>query len=70
MPLTELKALIEESYKPNYYTLLLKNHKEILLAVKNTSQKQVALDIDMKEPKFSVVYNLLLAYADEKAREV
>jgi len=68
LPLTELKALIKGSYRPNYYAELLKNYSDIIRAVEKTNQRAVAKDLGMTEPKFSAIYNLLLAYAEEKAK--
>ena len=66
MSLSDLRPLIARERVPNYYPLLLKNYKSIIEAVEETNQKQVALDIGMSAPKFSVIYKLLLAYAEEK----
>jgi len=64
MSLTELKALVAEGHRPNYYTELLKNYKSIIEAVAETTQAKVAKDLGMSEPKFSAIYNLLLAYKE------
>ncbi len=67
MPLTDLNKLFTAEHTATYYDDILKHHKLILKTVRNTNQKKVAEALNMTEPKFSAIYRLLLAYADEKA---
>ena len=64
MPLTDLNKLFGVEHDVSYYDNLLKYHKVIIRAVRNTTQKQVAEAIRMSAPKFSAVYRVLLAYED------
>ncbi len=67
MPITALANKIAKGKQTTYYTDLLTNHKEIIQAVAETNQGKVAEQLSMTPIKFSAIYNLLLAYADEKA---
>jgi len=61
--LDKLEQLIGSRHLPNYYTLLLDNHKEIIKAVTETTQAKVATRLNLTTPQFSAIYNLLLAYS-------
>jgi len=63
MPITALSELVKSRHLPNYYTLLLDNHKAIIEAVRETSQAKVAEKLNTSTPQFSAIYNLLLAYS-------
>ena len=63
MPITALSELVNSRHLPNYYTLLLDNHKAIIEAVRETSQAKVAEKLNTSTPQFSAIYNLLLAYS-------
>jgi len=63
MPITALSELVKSRHLPNYYTLLLDNHKAIIEAVTETSQAKVAEKLNTSTPQFSAIYNLLLAYS-------
>jgi len=66
MPITDLANKIAIGKQTTYYTDLLTNHKEIIQAVKETNQGKVAEQLSMTPIKFSAIYNLLVAYAEEK----
>ncbi len=68
MTITELAKKIAIGKQTAYYTDLLTNHKEIIQAVTETNQGKVAEQLSMTPIKFSAIYNLLLAYAEEKAK--
>ena len=63
MPITALSELVNSRHLPNYYTLLLDNHKAIIEAVTTTSQAKVAKQLNITTAQFSAIYNLLLAYS-------
>ena len=67
MPITELNKIFNIAHTATYYDDILANYKLIIKTARNTNQKTVAEAINMSEPKFSAIYKLLLAYADEKA---
>ena len=70
MPINTLSELIKSRHLPNYYTLLLDHHADIIEAVLATSQAKVAEQLNVTRPQFSAIYNLLLAYSlkvDENA---
>jgi len=66
MPLTDLANEIARNRIENYYEKILANYANIIEAVKATNQGTVAKQLDMTPTKFSAIYNLLLAYAEEK----
>ena len=63
----QLEQLFTTEHSATYYDDVLKHHKLIIKTVRNTNQKSVAKTLGITEPKFSAMYRLLLAYADEKA---
>jgi len=63
MPITALSELIKSRHLPNYYTLLLDNHKDIIQAVIDTSQNKVSKQLGITTAQFSAIYNMLLAYS-------
>ena len=66
MPITDLANKIAKGKQTTYYTDLLINHKQIIQAVKETNQGKVAEQLSMTPIKFSAIYNILLAYAEEQ----
>lgn len=70
MSLTELNKLFTEEHSATYYDDILANYKLIIKTVRNTNQKTVAKALGMTEPKFSAIFRLLLAYADERLNNV
>ena len=67
MPITDLAKEIKRDKIENYYEKLLANATSIILAVDKTNQSIVAKQLGMSPTKFSAIYNILVAYADEKA---
>ncbi len=63
MPINTLSELIKSRHLPNYYTLLLDHHDDIIRAVLATNQTTVAEQLNVTRPQFSAIYNLLLAYS-------
>ena len=66
MPITALEQLIKSRHLPNYYTLLLQHHADIIEAVQETTLKTTAEQLNVSVPQFSAIYNILLAYSLEK----
>jgi len=62
MKYEDLIQTITKSYRPDYYLLLAQNDKTIIERVNETSQKQVANELNISEAKFSIAYNMMLAY--------
>jgi hypothetical protein len=62
MKYEDLITTITKSYRPDYYLLLAQNDKAIMERVKETSQKQVAKELNISEAKFSIAFNMMLAY--------
>ena len=69
MTITELENHLNKAYRDDYYALLLTHYLLILKEVRKTNQRTVAKAIGMKEPQFSAIYQLLLAYSSEKNLE-
>jgi len=65
----ELHKHLSEAYRDDYYALLLTHYLLILKEVRKTNQRTVAQAIGMKEPQFSAIHQLLLAYFSEKNLE-
>jgi len=63
MPIVALSELVNSRHLPNYYTLLLDQHKDIIEAVTDTNQETVAKQLNISKPQFSAIYNILLAYS-------
>ena len=66
MPIADLAKKIADCKQVTYYKDLLENHEDIIQAVADTNQVTVAKQLNMTPIKFSAIYNVLLAYAEEK----
>ena len=68
--LDKISKEVKQTYKPTYYKDIILNYQEILDAVEETSQRHVAESLNMTPPKFSAIYNLLVAYAELQNEKV